>query len=118
MSDFVIKEDTLLEYNGTDTDVVIPDGIRRIGKAFREKNITSVTMPDSVSIICSMAFYGCSQLRKVRFSEKLRGIYFSAFHGCSKLTELSFPEQLFAIEAMAFSNCTGLTAVTFPTVSQ
>ena len=114
ISDFVIKGDTLLDYTGTDTDVVIPDGIRRIGEAFREKNIISVTMPDSVSIICSMAFYGCSQLRKVRFSGNLRGIYFGAFHGCSNLTELSLPERLFAIEAMAFSDCTGLTSVTIP----
>jgi len=113
-NNFVIKGDTLLDYTGTDTDVVIPDGIRRIGEAFREKNIISVTMPDSVSIICSMAFYGCSQLRKVRFSGNLRGIYFGAFHGCSNLTELSFPEHLFAIDAMAFSNCTGLTSVAVP----
>ena len=114
MSDFIIKEETLLDYTGTDTDVIIPDGIRRIGEAFREKNIISVTMPDSVSIICSIAFYGCSQLRKVRFSEKLKGIYFGAFHGCSNLTELFFPEHLFAIDAMAFSDCTGLTSVTVP----
>lgn len=114
MSDFVIKGDTLLEYNGTDTDVVIPDGIRRIGEAFREKTITSVAMPNSVSIICSMAFYGCSQLRKVRFSDNLRGIYFGAFHGCSNLTEIALPEKLRMIDAMAFSDCMGLTSVSIP----
>ena len=63
MSDFVIKEDTLIDYTGTDTDVVIPDGIRRIGEAFRERNVTSVTMPDSVSIICNVSFKGCTGLR-------------------------------------------------------
>jgi len=114
ISDFVIKGDTLLDYTGTDTDIVIPDGIRRIGDAFREKNITSVTMPDSVSIICNVAFEGCAKLRQVKFSEKLRGIGCGAFRGCSDLTEITFPERLSVINAMAFSDCTGLTAVTIP----
>ena len=31
-NDFIIKEDTLLEYNGMEMGIVIPEGITRIGK--------------------------------------------------------------------------------------
>ena len=113
MSDFVIKEGILFDYIGTDTDVVIPDGISRIGQAFRGKNVTSVVMPD-VSILCSMAFADCAQLRNVKFSAKLRGIYVGAFRGCACLTEITLPETLRMIDVAAFSACSGLTSVTIP----
>ena len=36
MSDFVIENGVLKKYTGTDTDVVIPDGITKIGNYFNE----------------------------------------------------------------------------------
>jgi len=55
---------TIVGYNGYDADIVIPEEIngypvKIIGeKAFYEKKINNVIIPDSVTIIKDMAFYG------------------------------------------------------------
>ena len=64
---FVIKNGVLIGYKGNDDDVVIPDIVSRIGAGVFEhtKNIRSITIPDSVTIITSSAFCRCYNLTKV-----------------------------------------------------
>ena len=70
-------------YNGSDTDVVIPEYIEASGeqiavkkindKAFYNNDaITSITIPDSVTKIGSGAFSGCSNLTTATFGEYSR----------------------------------------------
>lgn len=65
---------TITKYNGTDTVVVIPAEINgitveTIGKdAFGGHNITSVTIPASVTEIGSNAFAGCTNLTSVNYA--------------------------------------------------
>lgn len=51
--EFVIKNDILIQYNGTGNVAVIPDGVTEIGSfAFRNCfRLTSVTIPESVTRI-------------------------------------------------------------------
>ena len=58
INDFVIEKDTLKKYIGNDTDVVIPDGVKRIGTgAFSGGNsLTSIVIPDSVTSIGNDTF--------------------------------------------------------------
>lgn len=64
---------TITKYNGTDTVVVIPSKINGVTvttigtDAFLGLNITSVTIPDSVTEIGSNAFAGCTNLTSVNY---------------------------------------------------
>ena len=56
--DFVIENGILKKYKGTESDIVIPDGVTEIGTAafIEHTNIKSVTFPKSLERIGSYAF--------------------------------------------------------------
>lgn len=70
---FDLTTGTITEYNGTDTVVVIPSKINGVTvttigtDAFLGLNITSVTIPDSVTEIGANAFAGCTNLTSVNY---------------------------------------------------
>ncbi|MBO4877701.1 MAG: leucine-rich repeat protein [Ruminococcus sp.] len=63
----VIENNVLVNGSKAKGVIVIPDGVKEIGvDAFRNnKDITSVTIPESVKIIQSCAFAGCSALTEI-----------------------------------------------------
>ena len=74
---------------------------------------TAVVFPPTVNEISSNAFYGCSSLMSVFFSEGLEHIGGQAFAECP-LTSLEFPEGLTRIYWAAFSNCHKLKSIKIP----
>ncbi len=87
-SDFVIQEGVLIGYTGSDTSVVIPEGVLTIANgAFRDNpTLQSVSAP-SVTSVGNGAFENCPALQSASFPDATRiGEY--AFRGCSALTEL------------------------------
>lgn len=115
--DFVMDEDMegyLKEYNGTDKDVVIPDGVKEIGyEVFKGRNdITSITMPDSVTKIWADAFDGCSGLKNITLSQNLEYIALEAFRGCSSLTEITIPKSTTMLPGGMFEGCDSLVKIT------
>ena len=71
--DFAIQGDTLVKYQGPGGDVVIPQGVVRIGReAFLDcAGLTSVALPAGVAEIGLLAFAGCLSLARVAASEIL-----------------------------------------------
>lgn len=110
---FKIEDGVMLKYEGTDSVVVIPDGVEKIGeKAFYgNKTITEVSMPDSVLSIEKDAFEECIKLKIVKFSGKLERIESSAFRKCKALTEAVLPETLSYIGYSAFAGCAKLKVI-------
>ena len=128
----------LVRYDGTDADVVIPDGTAVIGEKifYNMAFLTSVIMPDSVQKIRAGAFGGCSNLSSVTFSQNLVFIGDSAFrntalerielpgslvflesaafYGNEKLETVILPDSLTAIPDYAFAYCDNLREVNFP----
>ena len=81
---------TLTSYIGNVTEVSVPaeiDGyaVTALGDSlFKNTDITSVTLPASVTAIGWFAFYGCGALQSVTLGEAVSTIGYAAFDGCPK----------------------------------
>ena len=85
------------------------------GGAFENRsNLTSITIPDSVTSIGGYAFSGCSGLTSVTIGNGVTSIDFYAFYGCSGLTNITIPDSVTSIGNHAFYGCSGLTSITIP----
>ncbi|MDY4231835.1 MAG: leucine-rich repeat protein [Candidatus Faecousia sp.] len=134
--DFEIENGVVVDYQGTDTDIVIPDGVCEIGDGvFWGSDIESVRLPSSVKAICSEAFMNCHELRTVelpdsitrieeeafcnsgirsiRLPARLKRIAEDCFSG-SKLEEITLPDGVQKICDHAFAYCSDLTRVVLP----
>ena len=86
-----------IEITGFDnsvSDVVIPSEIEGLPVtaisvgAFYLSTITSIEVPDSVTSIGEMAFWGCTSLKSVKLSTGVAKIDKNAFGSCSALQEI------------------------------
>ena len=93
----------------------IPDGVTSITAAFMAcHNLTSVSLPNSLTSIGDYAFYNCSNLTSVSLPSTLTSIGGSAFSYCRSLTSVSLPSTLTSIGKGAFQDCYSLTSITIP----
>lgn len=87
---FRAQKDVLTDYDGTDTEVIIPDylGVYTIGSDVFQGHeaLKSVHLPDTVRVIRDDTFKGCTALTEINLSRALLSIGSDAFAGCSKLT--------------------------------
>ena len=97
------------------TSVTIPNTITLIGEYAFEKctGLKSITLPDSVTKIESRAFSSCSGMTSVALSNNLTSIDGWAFYGCSGLKSLTLPNSVTTIGEGAFKDCSGLKSLTF-----
>ena len=129
-------------YSEQISTVTIGEGVTNIGDWYFASypNLTSVTIPASVTIIRSCAFMNCSSLASVAIAEnsQMATIGGNAFKNCSNLTLFTLPasvttigndafwgtglisftipenSQLTTINDWAFNGCAGLTTISFP----
>lgn len=104
---------TVTKFDGSVTDVVIPEGVETISNGvFREKNITSVKLPQTLKTIKSTAFYDCIGLTSIDLPEGLETIGSNAFGYCTNLTSVEIPASVKTIDSSAFYKCLSLQSVT------
>ena len=77
------------------------------------RNLTSITIPDSVAYINESAFENCSGLTSVVIGDNVISIDDNAFYRCSNLTSFTIPDSVISIGDSAFSYCSNLTSVKF-----
>ena len=106
---------TLQRYIGTDTNVIIPNGVTTIGEcAFEYCSLTTVTIPSSVTSIGDYAFYFCSSLTSVSIPNSVTSIGEGTFSDCLSLISVTISNGVTSIGKRAFSNCYYLTSITIP----
>ena len=89
--------------------------------------ITSIVLPETIEIIGSRAFYGCTNLKSIIIPNSARSITAlsqeastveSWFEGCTKLHKVIFSDGEFEhftdIGPALFRNCTSLTSIVIP----
>ena len=108
----------LLGYGGTDTVLTLPENYNGQNYEIYQyafqycSNLTSVTIPDSVTTIGEVAFCACDKLTSVTIGDSVTTIGNFAFEDCFKLTSVTIGNSVTTIGDHAFYGCTNLTSVT------
>ena len=90
--------------------------LNKIGKkAFLScQSLTSIELPDSLTLLGDYAFWGCDALTSLKLSAGMQGTFYHCFASCESLTELVIPEGVKKIDGVAFYGCTALTELHIP----
>ena len=94
-------------------DSLIKDGRITEGACMQDESLVSVVIPEGVTDIGEVAFFGCTNLKSVLFPESLRMIREEAF-GETALEEAILPSGLELIEEKAFFSCESLRKIEVP----
>ena len=102
------------EKNSQITSFTFGDKVQHIPSnlCYNMRNLTSITIPNSVTSIGISAFMYCSGLTSVTIGNGVTSIGNATFMYCSSLTSITIPNSVTSIGFKAFSNCSGLTSVT------
>ena len=97
-------------YQGTTYTVT---SIRDYG--FNSTDITSISIPNTITSIGNYAFDHCNSLATVTFEENsnLNAISSGAFQYCTTLSSITIPKNVATLGMYAFMNCSALATVTF-----
>ncbi len=77
-------------------------------------NITSIVIPNSVTVINERTFYSCDSLVSVTIPSSVIGIEDHAFYFCTSLTSVTIPDSVEYIGNYAFGACNSLINVNIP----
>lgn len=96
------------------TSVTIPNSVTSIGfGAFSGCSLTSLTIPDGVKSIGSWAF-SQSSLNSIIIPNSVIAIEDNTFYRCKNLTDVTIGNSVTSIGESAFKECEALSSVTIP----
>ena len=112
----LIRNDTVVYCRENVTSVTIPNSVTSIGNSafYGCSSLTSVTIPNSVTSIGDGAFQNCSSLTSITIPNSVTSIGEAAFIGCFSLPSITIPNSVTSIGARAFYSCSSLTSITIP----
>ena len=75
------------------------------------EEIKDLVIPNSITNIRSLAFYGCDGLTNITIPSSVTSIGNGAFWGCRNLSSVIIPNDVTTIEESAFANCSSVTSL-------
>ena len=98
-------------YRSNLTSITIPSSVTSIGNSAFDgcSNLTSITIPDNVTSIGNYAFSDCRGLVNVTIGKGVTTIGESAFRYCNSLTSITIPDNVTTLGQNAFGHCQNLT---------
>lgn len=85
-------------------------GVKPLAFASCEE-LSSITLPNTVTVLGEGAFYHCTGLHSVVLPEGIQWIEIQTFKNCSSLTYLKVPDGVEGIYMGAFFNCSSLEKI-------
>lgn len=120
--EFYSKDDVcyLIGYDKSKTELVLPDTFN--GKSYKisdylfsgNKNLVSVTIPNTIKDLGKETFSGCESLEKVVLPDGITEIGERMFWFCSSLKEAVIPNGVKTIGSACFVNCKSLERLVLP----
>lgn len=106
----------ITSYKGDSEHIVIPDN-RNVSILFDDlfkghSEITSVTMPDTITDIGGFVFDGCTNLKEILLPPNLQNMWQYAFTRCG-IETITIPGSVNSIVPFTFNHCEQLKTVTF-----
>ena len=111
---------TLREYTGTDTNVVVPDTLDGVPVKVlymsclgSSDTLTSVVLPDSVTVLRNGALSFCENLTQITLSENLISIGRGCLGSNHALTEITIPASVCYMRGDALGFCFNMQKIVF-----
>lgn len=96
-----------------DYHAMVDNGVMR-GMFYGCDNLKEVRFAGGVTRIASNLFNGCAGLEEITIPDTVTHIGLHAFNACTSLKKVNLPDSLTKIDVMAFRNCTSLESIDIP----
>ena len=106
-------------------EIVIPESVKAkdgndykitaLGdRCFYCSDLTSITIPSSVTSMGDRCFWGCDGLTSIAIPSSVASLGYECFAFCSSLTSITIPSSVTSLGMYCFCKCEGLTSITIP----
>ena len=98
------------------TSITIPSSVTSLGDRCFEwcSGLTSITIPSSVTSLGNSCFSHCSRLASITIPSSVTSLGDECFFQCGSLASITIPSSVISIGERCFMYCTGLTSITIP----
>ena len=95
---------------------VIPEGVTTIGSLcfYGCGSLVSIQLPSTLTTLREQAFFNCSQLASIIIPEGITTLEYGMFDDDTALATVSLPSSLTTIAGRVFNTCRSLTSITIP----
>ena len=86
--EFNIRNNELIKYLGDEENVIVPNGVKRIGTGafWNNTSVKKIVLPETLNCICGDAFIYCENLEEINIPQAVSEMGDNPFAGCLNIT--------------------------------